>query len=54
MTRAMTSAKSPPLRFDESVVIKPIPAILCCPDWDDARGIKATAEITTLSQRIVG
>ena len=40
---AMTSAKSPPLRFDESVVIKPIPAILCCPDWDDAKGVKATA-----------
>ena len=39
---AMTSAKSPPLRFDESVVIKPIPAILCCPDWDDAKGVKAT------------
>ena len=39
---AMTSAKSPPLRFDESVVIKPIPAILCCPDWDDAKGVNAT------------
>ena len=51
---AMTSAKSPSLRFDESVVTKPIPAILCCPDWDDAKGVNATAEIMTLSQRIVG
>ena len=52
--RAMTSAKSPSLRFDESVAIKPIPAILCYPDWDDAKGVNATAEIVTRSQRIVG
>ena len=40
--RAMTSAKSPSLRLDESVVTKPIPAILCCPGWDDAKGVNAT------------
>ena len=50
----MTSAKSPSLGFDESVAIKPIPAILCYPDWDDAKGVNATAEIMTRSQRIVG
>jgi hypothetical protein len=38
---AMTGC--PQLRVDESVVAKPIPAILCCPDWDDAKGVKATA-----------
>jgi hypothetical protein len=42
--RAMTGC--PQLRLDESVVAKPIPAILCCPDWDDAKGVKATAEVT--------
>ena len=52
--RAMTSAKSPSLRLDESVAIKPIHAILCYPDWDDAKGVNATAEIMTRSQRIVG
>jgi hypothetical protein len=41
---AMTGC--PQLRVDESVVAKPIPAILCCPDWDDAKGVKATAEVT--------
>jgi hypothetical protein len=38
---AMTGC--PQLRVDESVVAKPIPAILCCPGWDDAKGVKATA-----------
>jgi hypothetical protein len=37
---AMTGC--PQLRVDESVVAKPIPAILCCPGWDDAKGVKAT------------